>query len=418
MGNQSVSEDFRDFLTGDLAEDVAGVQADYEVYLSSLPPRVRQAVTPFSPKNVFMSSGKLSVLALPFWVGEALNVEREMCRRISLANFFGLLHFVVQDNITDGNWNEGDLPDRVISGTLFQQQMFVHYQHCFPPQSSFWSLLEKYWLEWAGSIAWERQAGPYSPFSEEDLLRAARKAAPLKVCPSGLALLSGREDLIPDLERAVDMMHMVMIMADDLVDVAEDLAGNRFNTLLSTLVSTLSLDPQERPDINWIGRRVFIDRVDEIHLQRMWAIAEEAQALLGQIGLTQWAELITRTVQGAEQWRDQRLRDIIALDLNEILEIKSQEQQKPIEDRAVMDIDQLLSDLASMRKIYPDYSPSTAREIVNAIPQAYNLHCTEGGRWGRGFIARVVPINSTTVGRYLKAFRENKLTEVNGIPIP
>ena len=83
-----------------------------------------------------------------------------------------------------------------------------------------------------------------------------------------------------------------------------------------------------------------------------------------------------------------------------------------------MDIDQLLSDLASMRNIYPDYSPSTAREIVNAIPQAYNLHCTEGGRWGPGFIARVVPINSTTVGRYLKAFRENKLTEVNGIPIP
>jgi len=418
VGNQSLSEGFRDFLTGDLAENVAVVQADYEAYLTSLPHQVRQAVTPFSPTNIFMSSGKLAVVALPFWVGEAFGVEQETCRRIALANFFGLLHFVIQDNITDGDWSEDDLPDRVISGTLFQQQMFVLYQQCFPPQSSFWDLLEKYWLEWAGSIVWERRAGPYSPFSEEDLLRAAHKAAPLKVCPSGLALLSGNEDCIPNLERAVDMMHMVMVMADDMVDMAEDLAGNRFNTLVSTLVSIISLDPQERPDINWVGRRVFTDNVDEIHLQRMWDVAEKAQALLGQMGLTQWAELVVQTVCLAEKWRDQTLRDIITSDLNEILEIKSQKQQETNEDKGLIVIDQLLSDLISMREIYPDYSPGTAREIVRAIPQAFKIHCAEGGRWGPGFIARVVPVNSTTIGRYLKAFRENNLTEIDGIPIP
>lgn len=412
-----MSEKFRGFLTDDLAPMVARIQADYEAYLSSLPEYVAQAVIKFAPPDVFVSTGRLSVMALPFWVGKELGVEPEVSYRISLANIFGLLHFVTQDSLTDGDFTKAEMPARVISGTLFQQQMFAHYQQCFPPQSPFWSLVDKYWLEWAASIAWEHQTGVYSPFTEENLLFAARKAAPLKISTSGLALLGNRENLIPDLERVVDMMHMVMQMADDFVDLAEDFAANRFNTLLSTMVSTGSLDPQANPDISQIGRTIFIERVDEIHFQRMWAITEKAQTLLGEMGLAKWAELIVQTVQLAEKWRDEQLRDILS-ELNGVLEKLSQQQSKPAESSAEREVDRLLSNLYLMRKSYPDYSPGTAREILDAIPEAYSMHCAEGGRWGPGFIARVAHVTSPTVGRYLKAFKENELKEIDGIPIP
>lgn len=412
-----MSENFRGFITDDLAPMVARIQADYEAYLSLLPEYVAQAVIKFAPPGVFVSTGRLSVMALPFWVGKAFGVEPETRYRIALANIFGLLHFVTQDSLTDGDFTEADMPARVVSGTLFQQQMFTHYQRCFPSQSPFWSLVDKYWLEWATSIAWERQIGVYSPFTEENLLLAARKAAPLKISTSGLALLGNRENLIPDLERAVDLMHMVMQMADDFGDLAEDFAANRFNTLLSTMISTGALDPQANPDINQIGRTILIERVDEIHFQRMWTISEEVQTLLGEMGLTKWAKLIVQMVQWMEKWRDEQLRDFLS-EMSGVLEKLSQQQLKPVESRVERDIDRLLSNLSLMRKSHPDYSPGTAREILNAIPEAYSMHCTEGGRWGPGFIARVAHVTSPTVGRYLKAFKENELIEINGIPIP
>ena len=83
-----------------------------------------------------------------------------------------------------------------------------------------------------------------------------------------------------------------------------------------------------------------------------------------------------------------------------------------------MDIDQLLSDLPTMRQHYKDYNPVTAREIIEALPRAWALHCDEGGRWGPGFIAKVYSLNSTTIGRYCGAFKKAGLEEVEGIEIP
>jgi hypothetical protein len=72
-----------------------------------------------------------------------------------------------------------------------------------------------------------------------------------------------------------------------------------------------------------------------------------------------------------------------------------------------------------MKKHYSGYTPDTAKKIYEAIPKAWRLYSAEGGRWGPGFIARIAPVNSTTVGRYLKAFRAEGLTETEeGIKIP
>lgn len=417
-----MSKEFQVRLTEEMAQEVANIQTRYEAYRSSLPSHLRSLIIKVPKPDKLMSPGRLSVLALPFWVGDVFGVELEICRQIALANLFGLLHFVAQDHLSDGQSPITEIPSLAISGTLLQQQMYNHYLQCFPPETQFWSLMNKYWQEWAESIAWERQVGAFSPPTDENLLRAARKAAPLKISTSGIAILSNREDQIPNLEKAIDMMHMVMQMADDMTDIAEDIAGNRFNTLLSTMISIGAFDPNEDQDISQLGRIIFVNNVDQVHIQRMWTVAGTAREILTELELEQCAELIDQTVRFAEQWRDHQLREIIAIDLDKLLKRtlqKHSEEKIPKESiDTVEELEAFITDVEAMRQYFPDYSPVTAREIVNALPEAYDLYCSEGGRWGPGIIARCTHVSSTTVGRYLKAFKKNGVFEIHQIPLP
>jgi hypothetical protein len=304
--------DKQNLLTDDLAQELAQVHAGYRAYIDSLPSAVRSLMIIVPTPDVFMSSGRLSVIALPFWVGKSINVDLEICRKIALANIFGLLHFIVQDNLTDGDWSEETMPGHVLSGTLYLQQMFARYQQFFPPQSTFWSLLNQYWLEWADSIVWERQANTDISFSAENMLKAARKAAPLKISTSGLALLGKQENLIPDLEQAVDLMHIVMQMADDLVDMAEDLNSNRYNSALSLMFSRGTLNLQAEIEINQVGRALFTSGDDVVYFRQMWEIAEKARNLLNRMGFHEWAELIYQTAYQAQVWRDQHVESLLS----------------------------------------------------------------------------------------------------------
>jgi hypothetical protein len=83
-----------------------------------------------------------------------------------------------------------------------------------------------------------------------------------------------------------------------------------------------------------------------------------------------------------------------------------------------LNLDRLLTDLSTMRQHYKDYSSTTAREIIEALPEAWKLHNSEGGRWEPGFIARVYHLNATTIGRYCGAFKKAGISEVNDIKIP
>jgi len=89
------------------------------------------------------------------------------------------------------------------------------------------------------------------------------------------------------------------------------------------------------------------------------------------------------------------------------------------EESPTTDIDRLLSDRSTMLQYIKHYNPDTAKEIAKAIPRAWALHTYEGGRWGPGYIAKVCyAVTSATIGRYLRAFKEAGLTEIDGINIP
>jgi len=70
-----------------------------------------------------------------------------------------------------------------------------------------------------------------------------------------------------------------------------------------------------------------------------------------------------------------------------------------------------------MRKHYKDYSPRTARDIIEAIPKAWEA-CDYDCRWGPGHISRFCAVGATTLGRYLNAFKAVGIKTIAGIDLP
>src|SRR4030067_206199 len=154
----------------------------------------------YSPEDT-NSPGLLSLVALPFWIGERLSLDRGVCMDMAGGNLF-LLHSCQScDCIVDNDPPLTSVRSQIVLGNLCYQQVLHHYQPYFSDGSAFWSHMEKYWGEWGESILWEIEPpGQIRPFTDEHLQLAAHKAAALKICPTGMALLSGQPDLIHSFE--------------------------------------------------------------------------------------------------------------------------------------------------------------------------------------------------------------------------
>jgi hypothetical protein len=313
-----VSADFNSTIDQNLNLELAAVLDCYRSYIETLPVDVRQHGMKIADLKTELSPGRLSVLTLPFLLGETFGIVLETQRLLSKANLFGLHHFTAQDNLVDQEWNDEIRTSLVILGTLCLQQMFEIYHKFFPPDSQFWLFVDKYWREWAGSLIWERQAKIQTSFSDDELIMAARKAAPLKICTTGIALLRNKPYLIPTLEIAVDKMHMVMQMADDLVDLEEDLAGNHYNTFLSMMEVRGSINHATSKDIDHIGRILFSTGVEQEFFLRMQKIAEEFQNLVEGLHLEEWENLVALIVQEAQLIVSHHLETIVPKDLNSV----------------------------------------------------------------------------------------------------
>jgi len=78
----------------------------------------------------------------------------------------------------------------------------------------------------------------------------------------------------------------------------------------------------------------------------------------------------------------------------------------------------ILLDVEFMRQFYRGYALDTAREIINAFPEAWNRYKHTGEQWGPSLFKNLVHVTAPTVGRYLKAFQEAGVYEIEAIPVP
>jgi hypothetical protein len=88
------------------------------------------------------------------------------------------------------------------------------------------------------------------------------------------------------------------------------------------------------------------------------------------------------------------------------------------DETSVSDTEAVILDATRMKRHHKGYAVGTAKEIYENMPRAYKKYKAEGGRWGPGMIADVAICNPTTVGRYLRAWRKEDISEANGVPLP
>lgn len=205
---------------------------------------------------------------LPFWLQETFDLAQDTCRAIALGNTFWLLYFFVQDEVMDASTGEyrGHL---LPLGNLFFLDAIAPYRSFFGSDSSFWTFLERYIAEWAESVSWEREQhwGRAREFEKGDLLRLARKAAPLKIPCAALSLLAGRVEAIEPLEKMIDNVLVVFQLADDLRDWHEDLARGNYTYFLTQMMADRGIHtPMPLTEVE-VGRAFFVGKVFEEYLE-------------------------------------------------------------------------------------------------------------------------------------------------------
>jgi hypothetical protein len=226
---------FRDFTA-----DVEWVLETCEKRVSAYPPSLRcfSRVRP-EERELFKGNGarKSIVYLLPFWLKDAFDLDRDTCRLIALAHIFAALCFLTQDQVMDAGPEEykGHL---LPLGTLFFLDAMAPYRSLFDSDSPFWTFLEKYVAELVESVCWEREQhwGQAREYKKGDLLRLARKAAPLKIPCAAMSLLAGRQEDIEPLEEMVDHVLVALQLMDDLQDWREDLAQGNYTYFLTRVM--------------------------------------------------------------------------------------------------------------------------------------------------------------------------------------
>lgn len=175
---------------------------------------------------------------LPFWIKEWAGINDLQCEQLALANVYGMLYFFIQDEVMDSRQPSGDWKEQLALGNLLLLEMFKVFRTLFPSDSVFWSYYDGYTATWADSVVNENRLN----YFVNDLLHTAGKASPVKIASTGALLLTGREQLIPAMENAVDIALATLQMADDWADWREDFADGSYNGLIAMIAAGRSSD--------------------------------------------------------------------------------------------------------------------------------------------------------------------------------
>ena len=221
-----VAQRFREaFVQARVCASGAG-SGDARVSQGRAPLRADPGIT---PGNIVVFLPFALAGALPF--ADALTAARTM----ALGNAFGAAHFLQQDRWLDRD--ESMCPAGARLSDVSFLRFVREYSRLFPAESVFWGHFDRYLEEWFASLEWESRVlmsdgGAQAVLEEQlaDTLRnIGRKMSPLKATAAAVALLADRPDTLARAERVVEHYHAGYQLADDLDDLEEDLAAQRWS---------------------------------------------------------------------------------------------------------------------------------------------------------------------------------------------
>jgi hypothetical protein len=157
---------------------------------------------------------------LPWWLSDAVALDREVARALVLSNLFGLGSIRIQDDLVDG-----DIPRRntakatALASTLYD--LALEPYRTFRVGSRFWAHLERCMTDWRAATG----AGS----------RLAARGAPLKISAYGVCLLAERDEVYPTLDRILDEALEALVLYDHVADWQSDLDAGRWNAFVADL---------------------------------------------------------------------------------------------------------------------------------------------------------------------------------------
>ncbi|MFC5403358.1 hypothetical protein [Cohnella soli] len=201
----------------------------------------------------------LITFLLPYWLSEYAGSSPEVGRELAVGNVFAMLHFFLLDDAMDegGIMKGAGAPSRrlLALGQLCHAAFQGRYDRIAVPGWSWSASNNEYVRQWAEAVAEEGEVAA----DPGDVGRLARKSAPVKLCVAVILRLSGREDRLPELEKAVDLALATLQLSDDWTDWREDLAGGqeKCNAFLTLARERIALPLAEPLDERQVRRAIY-----------------------------------------------------------------------------------------------------------------------------------------------------------------
>ncbi|WP_256759392.1 class 1 isoprenoid biosynthesis enzyme [Cohnella sp. WQ 127256] len=248
-----------DWINEEYKSEIELIFAEAASEISQLPmPLNEQGLAMLAKFNPLQSDTGTNYICflLPEWLKEQTASTERLCRDLAIGNVFAMLHYFLLDDVMDegAGFHRAEVRSSLVLSQLLQDLFRQRYHRHLPVDSPFWVYYQSYIVDWASAVSQEgtQLAEPDDPG------QLARKSAPVKLCVAGMLLLSGQQELIPDLEKAIDLVLATLQLSDDWVDWQGDLADEeKCNAFLTLVRQQLSLSPEQLLDERRVKQAIY-----------------------------------------------------------------------------------------------------------------------------------------------------------------
>jgi len=232
--------------------------------------------------------------SLPAWLGGALGLDASSVADLTLANVFGLAYIKLQDDLSDGEVAEGDRQAALLLAAVLHRKWLLVYTALFPGDSPFWGFFEQYMTQWVRATWASRRAQSMhlAAWGEEDLLILGHRGAPLKICAAAACLLTRREELLPQIESALDHLLTGAVLLDHALDWADDLAAGQFNAFVAYASAATQTFEYREANRRAVAEELLVGKAGRPYFQLLRRELAAASAIARQVGCEDLARYI------------------------------------------------------------------------------------------------------------------------------
>lgn len=276
--------------------DLESVYNECINYVNRLPPHLKllgnQYFKGYSKRRMWAIKGWY----LPFWLAERFKVPSSKCRIIALSNVLGGMNVHIIDAVMD---TEDFKSSNLLSlSTWFFFHHVQLYNKIFHSNSPFWSFMDKYILEWGDAILWERMNHHFQikEYSDNDLIKLAHKASPIKICCAAMAVLSQKTNLLPKLEKAMEHIYAAIEFTDSLIDWKIDLENKNYSIVLTKISKDMNISNSIELNENLINKSFFSTNIIDYVINNSIKQYILAKNVISDLDITELEEFLDKSI--------------------------------------------------------------------------------------------------------------------------